>query len=69
MMRVFIRIYQYVLSPILRVLGARCRFFPSCSQYAYLAFTHYPWWTAVQMSLRRLWRCQPWYQEYQENNS
>jgi putative membrane protein insertion efficiency factor len=33
-----IRIYQYALSPF---LGSRCRFFPSCSEYAAEAVEKY----------------------------
>jgi uncharacterized protein len=30
----FVRVYQLVLSPVFLLLGARCRFHPSCSAYA-----------------------------------
>ncbi len=29
-----VRVYQVTLSPILMLLGARCRFHPTCSAYA-----------------------------------
>ncbi|OQY12642.1 MAG: hypothetical protein B6I31_02800 [Desulfobacteraceae bacterium 4572_19] len=33
-----IKVYQYTLSP---VLGPSCRFYPSCSEYAYTALLHH----------------------------
>ena len=57
LLRLMIRVYQYVFSP---VLGANCRYQPTCSQYAYDAVvTHGPvkgGWLAA----RRVCRCHPW---------
>ncbi|MDL1983190.1 MAG: membrane protein insertion efficiency factor YidD, partial [Deltaproteobacteria bacterium] len=35
---IFIKLYQYILSP---VLGPSCRFYPTCSNYAYEAILRY----------------------------
>ena len=52
-----IRVYQLLLSPL---LGARCRFYPSCSRYAAAAIqTHGPV-VGVFLGARRLLRCHPW---------
>ncbi len=56
-----IRFYQRVLAPVTKLFGAHCRFYPSCSEYAYLAFSHYPWWKALRFASYRVWRCQPWF--------
>jgi uncharacterized protein len=58
-----IRVYQAVLSPILvAVLGpsARCRFTPSCSQYAREAVGLHGAIIGGWLALRRLGRCHPW---------
>gem|GEM_PF-938579 len=51
-----IRLYQFTLSPL---LGGQCRYEPSCSRYALLAFQTHPPWTAAWLTLRRLGRCHP----------
>jgi putative membrane protein insertion efficiency factor len=58
-----IRLYQKALSPaILAVLGpsARCRFTPSCSQYALEAVRLHGVLIGSWLALRRLLRCHPW---------
>ncbi len=58
-----VRIYQAALSPVLpAVLGpsARCRFTPSCSQYAIEAVRLHGAMIGGWLALRRLGRCHPW---------
>jgi putative membrane protein insertion efficiency factor len=58
-----IRVYQAALSPMLAaVLGpsARCRFTPSCSQYAREAVSLHGAILGGWLALRRLGRCHPW---------
>src|SRR5580698_9617385 len=58
-----LRVYQKVLSPILlAVLGpsARCRFSPSCSQYALEAVRLHGAIMGGALGVRRLCRCHPW---------
>jgi uncharacterized protein len=58
-----IRVYQVLLSPLLAaVLGpsARCRFTPSCSQYAREAVRLHGAVMGGWLALRRLGRCHPW---------
>ena len=57
---VAIRWYQRRLSPW---LGARCRFEPSCSEYACQALERYGTIRGVRLTLARLWRCRPGYPE------
>lgn len=52
--------YQAVLSPGLAVLGARCRFSPTCSRYAEASIKKYGAAKGVGRSLWRLLRCGPW---------
>ena len=52
-----IRLYQVALSPL---LGQRCRYYPSCSQYALNAIhTHGPL-KGFALALWRVLRCNPW---------
>jgi len=51
-----IRFYKRVISPI---IGPRCRFDPSCSQYMYIAIERYGALKGFWMGLKRLVRCQP----------
>ena len=52
-----IRIYKYVISPF---LGRRCRFFPSCSEYAAEAVGKYGALKGAYLGLKRISRCHPW---------
>ncbi|HZW06344.1 MAG TPA: membrane protein insertion efficiency factor YidD [Phycisphaerales bacterium] len=51
-----IRVYQVTLGPY---LGGRCRFYPSCSNYAAEAFCTHPPHKAAWLTTRRLCRCHP----------
>ncbi|MBK8919633.1 MAG: membrane protein insertion efficiency factor YidD [Betaproteobacteria bacterium] len=53
-----LRGYQYALSPW---LGRRCRFCPSCSQYAIEAVRKYGAARGGWLSARRVCRCHPWH--------
>ncbi|MBK8010839.1 MAG: membrane protein insertion efficiency factor YidD [Deltaproteobacteria bacterium] len=54
-----IRGYQAFLSPVFRVLGAECRFYPTCSDYAMVAVRKYGVARGLVRALRRLLRCHP----------
>jgi uncharacterized protein len=51
-----IRAYQLLISPL---LGARCRFYPSCSHYALEALQVHGLARGSWLTLRRLARCHP----------
>jgi putative membrane protein insertion efficiency factor len=53
-----IRAYQLIVSPW---LGARCRFTPSCSEYAIEAVRSHGTWSGSWLALKRLGRCHPWH--------
>ena len=53
-----IRGYQLVLSPL---LGPRCRFYPTCSQYATEAISRYGFLKGTLLSLRRILKCHPFH--------
>ena len=61
--RLGIRFYQKVLSPMLKVAagpGAGCRYVPTCSNYFLKAVeTHGPW-RGSWLGICRIFRCHPW---------
>ena len=53
-----IKLYQWTLSPL---LGQRCRFYPTCSQYAVESIQKYGAWRGAFYTIRRLSKCHPWH--------
>jgi putative membrane protein insertion efficiency factor len=51
-----IRVYQRVLSPL---LGPRCKYYPSCSEYAVQAIGRYGILRGAVLAAWRLLRCNP----------
>jgi putative membrane protein insertion efficiency factor len=56
---VLIRGYQLIISPL---LGANCRFHPTCSQYMIEAVTRFGAIRGFWLGLRRLSHCHPWHE-------
>jgi putative membrane protein insertion efficiency factor len=54
---VLIRVYQLSLSML---MGRRCRFLPTCSDYAMEAVARYGAVDGGRLALRRVSRCHPW---------
>ncbi|MBK7098525.1 MAG: membrane protein insertion efficiency factor YidD [Sphingobacteriales bacterium] len=54
---VLIKFYQWIISPL---LGPKCRFTPSCSQYSLEAFKKHGVFKGFCLSLKRISRCHPW---------
>jgi uncharacterized protein len=52
-----IRLYQWFLSPL---LGQRCRYYPSCSEYAVQAVQRFGILRGAVLAGWRLLRCNPW---------
>jgi putative membrane protein insertion efficiency factor len=52
----FIKVYQYGISPL---LGPKCRFVPTCSQYGEEALKKYGLFNGGWMLMKRLGRCRP----------
>nr|WP_277995854.1 membrane protein insertion efficiency factor YidD [Thermanaeromonas toyohensis] len=53
-----IRLYQRFFSPW---WGPRCRFYPTCSNYALEALGRYGILRGGWLTIRRLMKCHPWY--------
>jgi uncharacterized protein len=52
-----IRLYQLVISPI---LGPRCRYLPTCSEYAVEAIDRHGVVAGSWLAAKRIARCHPW---------
>jgi putative membrane protein insertion efficiency factor len=53
-----IKIYQFTISPL---LGNNCKFTPSCSHYAILAFNKHGFFRGGWKALKRILKCNPWF--------
>ena len=53
-----LRTYQYAISPF---LGRRCRYYPSCSEYAVEAVEKYGVVKGGWLGVKRVCRCHPWH--------
>ena len=53
-----LRGYQYAIGPL---LGANCRFYPSCSNYAHEAIDRHGVLKGAWLTLRRIGRCHPYH--------
>lgn len=54
--KLMIRVYQRLISPF---FPPTCRFYPSCSAYAFHAMEHYGFLKGSWLTLKRLGRCHP----------
>jgi uncharacterized protein len=52
-----VRVYELTLRPL---IGANCRFHPSCSAYAREAFATHGARRGAALAARRILRCHPW---------
>jgi putative membrane protein insertion efficiency factor len=52
-----IKFYQHVISPL---LGPKCRFTPTCSQYALQALRKYGLFKGGWLAAKRILKCHPW---------
>jgi putative membrane protein insertion efficiency factor len=57
LLRRLVRLYQIVVSP---ALPPRCRYLPTCSDYAIEALARHGVAAGAWLALRRLLRCHPW---------
>ena len=53
---VIIKIYQYFISPL---LGNRCRFFPTCSEYYIEALKTHGLLAGLKLGAKRILKCHP----------
>lgn len=53
-----LRLYRFLLSPL---LGQRCRFYPSCSEYASGCIHKHGLLRGCYLAVRRILRCHPFH--------
>jgi putative membrane protein insertion efficiency factor len=54
-----ITFYRYAISPL---IGPRCRFYPSCSEYAETAYQRFGFIKGSLLSIKRIGKCHPWHE-------
>ena len=52
-----IQLYRWLLSPL---LGAACRYTPTCSQYGKEAIEKFGPFKGAWLTMKRIGRCHPW---------
>ena len=52
-----IKLYQYGISPL---IGPKCRYTPTCSNYGLQAFRKYGIWKGFFLTVKRISKCHPW---------
>lgn len=57
LLRGLVRVYQFTISP---VLPSRCRYLPTCSDYAHEALARHGPLRGGWLAIRRFVRCHPW---------
>ncbi len=55
---IFIKFYQYLISPL---IGQTCRFYPSCSEYAFEAVKKHGSLKGSFLALKRILKCHPFH--------
>jgi uncharacterized protein len=56
-LRAMVLAYRYTISPL---LGPRCRYLPTCSEYCLEALALHGAFKGSWLTVRRLLRCHPW---------
>lgn len=56
-LRFIIVLYQKIISPLLQ---PRCRYTPTCSQYALEAIRKHGPWKGGVLTMKRIFSCHPW---------
>jgi putative membrane protein insertion efficiency factor len=54
-----VRVYQWTIRPL---IGAHCRFWPSCSEYAIEALRLHGAARGSALAAKRILRCNPWHE-------
>ena len=53
----FIKIYKYLISPL---ISPSCRYLPTCSEYSIEALKTYGFYKGLMLSFKRILSCHPW---------
>lgn len=52
-----IKLYQWIISPL---IGPKCRYTPTCSQYGIQALQKHGLAKGIWLTIKRVGRCHPW---------
>ncbi|MBU0971897.1 MAG: membrane protein insertion efficiency factor YidD [Proteobacteria bacterium] len=55
---IFIKFYQFFISPL---TGRNCRYYPTCSAYAFEAITKHGSLKGIALAVKRVLRCHPFH--------
>lgn len=55
--QIIIKIYRKIISPL---IPARCKYYPTCSEYALKAYERHGFIKGTILTVWRLLRCNPW---------
>jgi putative membrane protein insertion efficiency factor len=56
-----VRVYRAIVSPLVpHTIGGRCKYHPSCSQYALDALREFGFFRGSLLAAWRVLRCNPW---------
>jgi len=64
MLRICLKVYKKIISPAMHSfsLNSGCRFYPTCSEYAYQAIERYGLIKGLVKTFKRIIRCHPFNQ-------
>ena len=51
--------YQKFISPIFKLIGINCKYYPSCSEYMKQAIEKHGTWKGIYLGIKRVLRCHP----------
>jgi len=54
-----VKLYQKTISPIFYLLGVRCKYHPTCSEYTMQAIEKYGFFKGSLLGIWRILRCNP----------
>ena len=54
-----IKLYKKYISPFLEFCGVKCKYYPTCSEYAKQAIEKYGSIKGIFLSIKRILRCNP----------
>ena len=54
-----LKIYKKFISPILKLIGVECKYYPTCSEYAKQAIEKYGAIKGTWLALKRFLKCNP----------
>lgn len=54
-----IKIYKKIISPMFKVMGIECKYYPTCSEYTVQAINKYGCIKGIYLGVKRILKCNP----------